>query len=69
MFCVGADLKSINPESNTDSHMTPNFEKAVLAIKKPIISVVEGLTLGGGFEIALLCDMIICSSKATFGLP
>lgn len=45
--------------------MTNHFK----GIRKPIISVVEGKALGGGFELALLCDIIVCSDKAQFALP
>lgn len=38
-------------------------------LSKPTIAVVDGFALGGGFEIALCCDTIVCSSKAQFGLP
>lgn len=36
---------------------------------KPVVAVVQGKALGGGFELALLCDIILCSDKAQFGLP
>ena len=39
------------------------------ALSKPTIAAVNGYALGGGFEVALCCDVIICSSNAKFGLP
>jgi enoyl-CoA hydratase/carnithine racemase len=36
---------------------------------KPLIAVVEGAALGGGFEIVLCCDLVVASESATFGLP
>lgn len=39
------------------------------AIRKPVIAAVNGYALGGGFEIALCCDVIVCSTNAQFGLP
>lgn len=38
-------------------------------IRKPVIAAVNGKSLGGGFQLALLCDIIVCSEKAYFGLP
>ena len=45
------------------------FSLIVRSLHKPVISVVEGKALGGGFELALLTDIIVCSDKAQFGLP
>ena len=38
-------------------------------IKTPIVAAVNGYALGGGCELALVCDMILCGDKAKFGLP
>ncbi len=39
------------------------------SFKKPIIAAVNGVAFGGGFEIALMCDIIICTSNSQFSLP
>ena len=43
--------------------------KVMRSIKKPIISIVQGKALGGGFELALLADIIIANKNAAFALP
>jgi enoyl-CoA hydratase len=41
----------------------------ITRVRKPIIAAVNGMCLGGGFEIALMCDIIVASENAQFGLP
>jgi enoyl-CoA hydratase/carnithine racemase len=72
-FCVGADLKERRGVTNDDLRQQrrvfqQGFE-AIRALPMPMIAAVEGFALGGGFELALCCDLIIASATATFGLP
>ena len=73
-FCAGADLKEIaagrkiTPE--TENGQKWGFGGIVKHfLPKPIIAAVNGFALGGGTEIALACDLIVASEKASFGLP
>jgi enoyl-CoA hydratase/carnithine racemase len=69
-FCAGSDLKAAIADGHRDF---PKKGYAGLIERfdcpKPIIAAVNGLALGGGFEIALACDIIIASETASFGLP
>lgn len=71
MFCAGADLSEIARGGGADLvDQRYGFAGFVRAQKsKPWIAAVDGPAMGGGFEIALSCDMIIASNNALFGLP
>ncbi len=66
VFCAGTDIMS-GPGGPTQR----GGEYGVIRRKhtKPLIAAVEGLALGGGFEIAMSCDLVVASRTAEFGLP
>jgi len=70
-FCAGADLKEIAAgRGNELSTAKGGFAGLVKRDrKKPLIAAVTGSALAGGTEIALACDMIVCSTDTNFGLP
>jgi len=72
-FCVGADLKERNSYSDADlMRQRPVFRAAlagILDLPVPTIAAVHGYALGGGFEIALSCDLIVADETAVVGLP
>jgi len=70
-FAAGADLAELvdlNPGDARFEEMRVVWD-ALAACPKPIVAGVRGLALGGGFELALGCDLIIAGEKARFGLP
>lgn len=73
-FCAGADLKERGQQSVQElydyrRHSRPQWINAVAGMVKPTIAAINGYCLGGGLELALQCDILIASEKATFGLP
>lgn len=72
-FCVGADLKERNSYSDADlMRQRPVFRAAfgaVLDLPVPSIAAVHGFALGGGYELALSCDLIVADDTAVVGLP
>ncbi|KAJ6447027.1 carnitinyl-CoA dehydratase [Purpureocillium lavendulum] len=76
-FCCGADLKEQFEKKSSSSEppsVTPFPPGSFMGLstrvgKKPVIAAVNGFALGGGFEIALNCDLVVASPSATFGLP
>ena len=72
-FCVGADLKERNGFSDADLlAQRPHFRAAfggILDLPVPAIAAVHGFALGGGLELALSCDLMVCDETAVLGLP
>ena len=70
-FAAGADIAEMAEKSFTDFYMDDFLASwdRVRLIGKPIIAAVSGFALGGGCELALLCDFIIASDDAQFGQP
>ncbi|KAK3299883.1 ClpP/crotonase-like domain-containing protein [Chaetomium fimeti] len=72
LFCAGADLKEIatlNTETATQCRYLEDLCDGMANTKKPLLAAVEGIAFGGGFELALMCDLIFASTSAKFGLP
>ncbi|EPE04427.1 enoyl- hydratase [Ophiostoma piceae UAMH 11346] len=73
-FCAGADLHEVNKTRGKGTAPQPMPVGGFLGItrrvgKKPVIAAVNGYAYGGGFEIALNCDMVVASPTAKFSLP
>jgi len=70
-FAAGADIKQMAGKSAVDMLKIDQFTTwdTIRKIKKPIIAAVSGFALGGGCELAMLCDMIVASETAQFGQP
>jgi enoyl-CoA hydratase len=71
-FAAGADIKEMSEKSFVDMYLGDFFEpatEAVTRVRKPIIAAVAGYALGGGCELAMMCDFIIAADNAKFGQP
>jgi len=74
-FCAGDDIKEVSniktPEEAQNffwNFAAPTITK-IVSLPKPVIAAVNGLAYGGGCEIAMLCDLVVASQKATFAVP
>jgi enoyl-CoA hydratase/carnithine racemase len=63
VFCAGVDLKETGPPS------TERLVAPLESFAKPLVAAVNGPAAGGGFELALACDVRVASTTATFALP
>lgn len=70
-FCAGSDLKAIAKEGTHRGYPADGYAGLIerFDLNKPVIAAVDGFALGGGFEIALACDLIIATDRSSFGLP
>jgi enoyl-CoA hydratase/carnithine racemase len=71
VFAAGADIKAMAERTFQDviERSTIGFWRQIGACRTPLIAAVSGFALGGGCELALLCDMIVASDTAEFGQP
>jgi enoyl-CoA hydratase len=70
-FSVGADLKELSLASPIDLLVKAPLDQfdRIRTVHKPVVAAVAGWSLGGGFELALSCDLIVAAETARFGLP
>ncbi len=71
-FAAGADIAAMAPMSFSQTYseglITKNWE-TILGVRKPVIAAVAGYALGGGCELAMMCDIILAADNAKFGQP
>ncbi|MGB3502068.1 MAG: enoyl-CoA hydratase [Mesorhizobium sp.] len=70
-FAAGADIREMQPKTYAEMYMADFFAgwDALTRTRKPIIAAVAGYALGGGCELAMMCDFIIAADNAKFGQP
>ena len=70
-FAAGADIKEMQSREYSEMYASDWFAgwEAIGRIRKPIIAAVSGFALGGGCELAMMCDIILASETAKFGQP
>jgi len=71
-FAAGADIKEMQPFSYMDAYLGEFITKeweTILEVRKPVIAAVAGFALGGGCELAMMCDFVLAADTAKFGQP
>ncbi|MGO2746099.1 enoyl-CoA hydratase [Microbacterium sp.] len=70
-FAAGADIKEMQAMSAADMRETDHFGewRDFAAVRTPVIAAVSGFALGGGCELAMMCDIILAADSAKFGQP
>jgi enoyl-CoA hydratase len=71
-FAAGADIKEMASRSYMDVYLSDFITKGwerVSTVRKPVVAAVAGFALGGGCEVAMMCDFIIAADNAKFGQP
>ena len=70
-FAAGADIKEMADRTYPDTYMTDmlTWWDQISTLKTPLIGAVNGFALGGGSELAMMCDILIAGDRAKFGQP
>ena len=70
-FAAGADIAQLAQTSPVELTLSKRIDRwdAIRAVRTPIVAAVSGFCLGGGCELAMLCDLIVASETARFGQP
>ncbi|MDR2268061.1 MAG: enoyl-CoA hydratase/isomerase family protein [Holosporaceae bacterium] len=71
-FAAGVDVSEIHALSYEMAYLEDFIDyrwESIFNVKIPVVAAVSGYALGGGFELALMCDIVVASTSATFGFP